>query len=490
MKPPEMTRFRRWQHPLLLLVLSGLPATAPLKAQQTAQLGPAPSAPRQAARAQLSVAATSSSANPGLTVDPSTRQQSLAFYQSAYLPSQNVPSGWTGNLAQGVAGTTSQAFRDAIALRVNYYRAMAGVPAAITLSDTYNAGDQQAALMMSANGQLSHEPPASWLDYTAAGATAASNSDLFLGLNGPAAIDGYIADPGDNNAFVGHRRWILCPQTLTMGSGDVDGSPYNLIGDRANALWVIDGNYYNARPATRDSFVAWPPPGFVPYTLVSPRWSFSYPDADFSQAQVSMTKNGTALAVTQVAPVNGYGDNTLVWTPQNVVLAADDPKSSVPIEQQEPTFRVTVSNVLVNGTATSFSYSATAFDPAQAGADQTPAFFSGEKSLGSGVYYLAFPNGNFFGYYAFLSDPKFIYHFDMGYEYVIDAQDGNSGVYLYDFKSSHWLYTSPTFGFPYLYDFSLKAFLYYYPDPSNPDRYNTNGIRYFYNFGTGKVMVE
>ena len=72
---------------------------------------------------------------------------------------------------------------------------------------------------------------------------------------------------------------------------------------------------------------------------------------------------------------------------------------------------------------------------------------------------------------------------------VIDAQDGQGGVYLYDFKSSSWFYTSPTFGFPYLYDFSLNSVLYYYPDSNNAGRYNTNGVRYFYNFGTGKIVM-
>ena len=95
-----------------------------------------------------------------------------------------------------------------------------------------------------------------------------------------------------------------------------------------------------------------------------------------------------------------------------------------------------------------------------------------------------------FGYYSFLSDPRYIYHFDLGYEYVFDAADGNDGVYLYDFASQTFFYTSPTFGFPYLYDFSLNSVLYYYPDPNNPGRYNTNGTRYFYNFATGQIITK
>ncbi|MBE7156945.1 MAG: hypothetical protein INR62_00665 [Rhodospirillales bacterium] len=118
-----------------------------------------------------------------------------------------------------------------------------------------------------------------------------------------------------------------------------------------------------------------------------------------------------------------------------------------------------------------------------------PSFFSSEVALSQGVYYLAFPNGNAFGYYAYLADPHFVYHFDLGYEYVIDAQDGRSGVYLYDFASGSWFYTSPSFGFPYLYDFSLNSVLYYYPDPNHPGRYNTDGVRWFYDYATGKIIL-
>ncbi len=118
-----------------------------------------------------------------------------------------------------------------------------------------------------------------------------------------------------------------------------------------------------------------------------------------------------------------------------------------------------------------------------------PAFFSGQTPLCDGVDYLAFRSGNLFGYYTFLSDPDYLYHFDLGYEYILDANDGNGGVYLYDFQSGTFFYTSPAFPFPYLYDFSLNAVLYYYLDPNNPGHY-TSSPRYFYNFGTGKIITK
>ena len=120
----------------------------------------------------------------------------------------------------------------------------------------------------------------------------------------------------------------------------------------------------------------------------------------------------------------------------------------------------------------------------------TPGFFNGEVALSSGVYYLAFASGTPFGYYSFLADPAYLFHFDLGYEYVFDAADGRSGVYLYDFASGTFFYTSPTFPFPYLYDFSLNTVLYYYPDPTQPGRYNTDGTRFFYDFSTSSIITK
>ena len=128
-------------------------------------------------------------------------------------------------------------------------------------------------------------------------------------------------------------------------------------------------------------------------------------------------------------------------------------------------------------------------DPVTA-ATNSGAFFAGAASLGKGVYYLGFPNGNYFGYYAYLSDPNYLYHFDMGYEYVFNANDGHSGVYLYDFKSNGFFYTSPSFPFPYLYDFNRNSVVYYYPDPNNAGHYNTDGVRYFYDTKTGKTFSK
>jgi hypothetical protein len=113
------------------------------------------------------------------------------------------------------------------------------------------------------------------------------------------------------------------------------------------------------------------------------------------------------------------------------------------------------------------------------------AFFTGEVPLSNGVYFLKFPNGTPFGLYSYLSDPHYVYHFDMGYEYVFDSADANA-VYFYDFGSGHYWYTGAT-TFPYVYDFGLKTWLYYYPDTQRANHYTTNP-RFFYNFSTGQII--
>jgi len=113
-----------------------------------------------------------------------------------------------------------------------------------------------------------------------------------------------------------------------------------------------------------------------------------------------------------------------------------------------------------------------------------PPFFNGETALGSAWYYLQFANSTPFGYYSYLSDPHYIYHIDLGFEYLFDANDASHSIYFYDFASSSFFYTSPTL-FPDLYDFSLNAWLYYLPDFSNPGRYSHNP-RWFFNFATGQ----
>lgn len=99
---------------------------------------------------------------------------------------------------------------------------MAGVPAAVSLDAALSRKAQEAALLMMANEQLSHYPPADWKCYSSGGAEAAGRSNLSLGNKGAAAVASQMRDAGKGNGGAGHRRWLLYPHTRTMGAGDVD----------------------------------------------------------------------------------------------------------------------------------------------------------------------------------------------------------------------------------------------------------------------------
>lgn len=308
----------------------------------------------------------------GWTVNPSNRQLARAFYNSVYSASLNTPIEWTGNHAACNAGATSSAFKDSVLARINYFRAMAGVPASVTLSNTFNTKAQQAALMMSANNSLSHTPPSSWRCYTADGYTAASSSNISLGHNGWDAVGGQMRDNGTNNTVAGHRRWLLYPQTQQMGTGDVPAiDTYSA----ANAVWVFDGRFGSARPTTRDDFVAWPTKGFNPYQVVPVRWSFAYPGANFANATVSMKQGSVNVPVTLETPTNGYGENTLVWRPNNMTPDQDWPKPAA-----DTSYQVSVNNVTVNGSSRNFSYTVTVIDPQSVGTSEEQVQVSGNTN--------------------------------------------------------------------------------------------------------------
>ena len=296
-------------------------------------------------------------------VNLADRAAVLGLYRDYYLTSEGVLPGWTGSVAFGSPGTISTAYQIATLRRINYYRAMSGLPGNVVLDPAVSAKCQQAALMMAAEGNVSHHPLPSWRYYTVAAAEAAANSDLALDTRndeGPGAIDRYIADDGPANPFVGHRRWLLYAGTTTTGLGIVPPETGNHPG--TNATWVR-GSGPATLPGVRPS-VAWPPAGYVPAPLVYTRWSFSYPNADFSRATVRVTKNGVPLAVVleplgcQSLP-NGTGmsagNNTLAWTlPGNVAGRFADEcyevrVDNVAIADGKRQFRYPVTSIPVTG---------------------------------------------------------------------------------------------------------------------------------------------
>jgi len=300
-------------------------------------------------------------------INPTSRETSRVFFNTVYQASENVPINWTGNAATCTPGTVSQAYLDATALRINYFRAMSGVPA-ITLTASNNLFSQATALLMSANRDIEHNPPMNWTCYNQVAADGAA-ANLNIGSTGPKAIDSFMHDGGDNNARAGHRRSTMGTRQLTMGSGNV---PETEVGDypATAALWVHDVRAAQ-RPVVRDDFVAWPPKGFSPYQVVYPRWSLDYTNADFSAATVTMTRNGAPVPV-QINSRETTSEPGIVWIVNNLNNNANWPRPAA-----DETYTVTVGNVVVNGTPRIFTYDVTVFDPSIPGPDYMPPVVTG-----------------------------------------------------------------------------------------------------------------
>jgi uncharacterized protein YkwD len=229
-----------------------------------------------------------------------------AAYWSQYANVQSLSTGWTGSLSGCQAGLSSASSNAATLSALNYVRSLAGL-APVTLSPSLNAGAQAAALMMSANGALSHDPSTSWKCYTQAGDVAASRSNLALAYPSIASgqiVDLYMDDPGAGNAAVGHRRWLLNPFTTQVGTGSTD---------TANALTVI-GPTSRARPNPR--YVGWPTAGYFPNAIEPDgRWSLSSGrrSVSFAHARVRVYQGTHRIPVRKYRVENGYAMPTLVW---------------------------------------------------------------------------------------------------------------------------------------------------------------------------------
>ena len=229
-----------------------------------------------------------------------------AAYWSQYANAQSLSTDWTGSLVGCQAGASSASSNAATLAALNYVRSMTGL-APVTLSPSLNAGAQAAALMMSANGALSHNPSSNWQCYTPAGATAASRSNLALAypsIKAGQIVDLYMDDPGASNAAVGHRRWVLNPFTTQVGTGSTD---------TANALTVI-GPSSSARPNPR--YVGWPTAGYFPNAIEPDgRWSLSSGrrNISFAKARVRVYQGTHRIPVRKYRVENGYAMPTLVW---------------------------------------------------------------------------------------------------------------------------------------------------------------------------------
>jgi hypothetical protein len=322
---------------------AGSPSPAP---------SPAPSPSPSPAPAPAAPGANEVTGGEVAAIDRNDRAAVLSAYRDVFIPASAFSERSVGDVNTCDPGDTSRAYKLAVMRTINYYRAMAGLPGNVLLNLDWSRRAQQAALMMSANNDLDHSPPATWRCHTAEGAQAAGKSNLasteHVGGGSLFGLGLYMNDTGVDS--LGHRRWILYPPQRAMGTGDSAGS---------GALWVLGP--HGSRPATPQG-VAWPPAGLVPSPVVRNGidWSFSMPGANFANAQLQVQQwNGQAAAVeVRLRGGGGYGDPTLSWR-WNAGNGRYWPVNTA----GDSWFDVTIGNVVIGSQAREFRYRVTLIAP-------------------------------------------------------------------------------------------------------------------------------
>ncbi|HQU54429.1 MAG TPA: CAP domain-containing protein, partial [Saprospiraceae bacterium] len=113
------------------------------------------------------------------------RDATLIDYQDNFIGSQvNLTElNWTGSVMDTICqpGTISSMAYERTLQRINYYRRLVGLPDSIRWDEVMSDKAQQAAVMMLANHDLSHDPPKTWKCWTQDGYDAARKSNLAFG---------------------------------------------------------------------------------------------------------------------------------------------------------------------------------------------------------------------------------------------------------------------------------------------------------------------
>ncbi len=302
------------------------------------------------------------------SINRSSRSAVLAAYKTRYVTPSRVVDAWTGSVSGCAAGGNSSAYTRATLTAINWARGQAGIPPVVGLNSTYSSQAQRTALLMQAQGALSHAPSRSWRCWSAAGAAGAARSNLTLGLAGARAVSMYLTEPGSGNTAAGHRRWVLYPRLGPIGIGNTR---------TANALYVLGARAARV-PAGTPAYYGWPTSGYFP-RAAEPRgrWSLSSSRGySFARATVRVVgPNGAPIRVVRYAAQTGFGDNTLVWQLATV------PSRTARVDQR---YRVTVSGIRTpTGAVTAYSYAVIARLLTERAASPQGTATPGQPSSGS-----------------------------------------------------------------------------------------------------------
>lgn len=207
--------------------------------------------------------------------------------------------------ARCIEGTLSQETIQNGLNALNFIRYVAGVPADVTIDETYQSHAQKGTLLLSRAGALTHTPEKTDdmpLAFYNAGYDGTSNSNISqsnTAINlANHIVYSWMEDPGQKNLeHVGHRRWCLDPTLEKTGFGVYN---YQRAGENCyGAMYVISPR----RTASEIDYIPWPAQT-MPYEYCQGPWSVSLNPDKYDLARcadsVSVTMYSKATQATYV----------------------------------------------------------------------------------------------------------------------------------------------------------------------------------------------
>ncbi len=278
-------------------------------------------------------------------IDRFNQQAVEDAYMQALAATTTVPLGWSGSEGTCDPGAISPAALASQLAVVNFQRAMIGVPAA-TLDAGLTDRAQKGAF--------------AWTNGDACGMSAANYPGWKLHC-----VDTEMAIWD----LLRLSRVYTVPHQIRIGVGLVPGG--------GAITHVQDSPEYNG-----PEWLEWPTSGYNPSPMVLGwNWHLSAPDADFSNATVTMSgADGAPLATPQILGATSPGEDrlgvgTLSWRPTN--------------EDDEGAYTVTVNGIVRAGQTVSHTYTVNLFKPKPI-IQGTPRF-TGHLRVGSLVKALPVP---------------------------------------------------------------------------------------------------
>lgn len=350
----------------------------------------------------------------GFSVLNQNRNDVVAFWQAVYQASEGYDKRiqWTGNYT-GKPGTVSKEFAKDVERRINFFRAICGVPGTIKVNsgstvfrddldehkpsaDTLKSEAAQAAALMlilnynpatGTDPAITHDPASSLKGWSKEAWNGNAHGNLAFGVFGPGAITEYMVEELANgsatsswNSLVGHRRWTLFPESTDFATGDQPGSSASR--PPTNVLYIAQKDSEMAD--VEADFVAYPAPGYFPAPINSRYWSLSHAGADFSSASVQVKDSqGKTVSISNVRSSEGYGHPALIWQVSGTAASRS--------VYADTSFHVSVSGISGEGVPSTCDYTVTLINPDRIVSNQSVTGPS-SASTGGAIYQITPPS--------------------------------------------------------------------------------------------------